>query len=300
MAGEIVDRGDELNFHELDDVGASTEVVETQAAVETPEAPETKVAPEHKERDDNGRFIPKGRFDEAVAKERGRAEAAERKFAELQASIKQVDINADSAKLETEIVELEKQHARLVIDGDHERAAYVMAQIRLKERSILIQQSTNLTASVKNEMREELRMDTAIESLETTYPILNPNDESYDQDMIDMVLGVQRTLIENERLSPSAALVKAAQKVMNKLAPKAQDTGVQAGLAAAKVSEDRKAAQVAKNIDTAKRQPPSMKDSGMDTDKAGINGPVDVSKLTRAEFAALPAATKAKLRGDML
>ena len=293
-----VDRGDNLEIE--------TPVVETPE-VETPELevkepevkePESK-EPEVKERDDQGRFIPKGRFDEAVGKERAARETAERKLAELQATLKQVDRNANAEKLESEIGGLEKQHSKLLLDGDHEKAAELMSQIRLKERTIAIQEATHLTASVKNEMREELRYDAAVESLEATYDALNPAHDDFDADLIDLVLGAQRTYIENERLTPSAALVKAAKTVMGKLGARTEAVS-EKGLAAGKVAQDRKVAQVEKNIDTAKRQPASMKDSGIDSDKAGQVGNVDVTKLSREEFAALPAATKAKLRGDML
>lgn len=297
MSTAAVDRGDIVEPVVVEPVAVEPEVKEpVEPEVVEPEA---KAEPEAKERDDSGRFIPKGRFDEAVNKERGRAEIAERKLAELQASLKQVERNADTDKLETEIRALEHQHAKLLLDGDHEKAAEAMSQIRLKERTIAIQEATNLSNTSKNEMREELRMDTAIESLESTYDALNPSHENFDQDLVDLVLGAQRTYIDNERLSPSAALVKAASKVMGKLAP-VKAAGEDKGLAAGKVASDRKTEQVAKNIEAAKRQPASMKDAGIDSDKAGVNGPVDVTKLSREEFAALPEATKSKLRGDLV
>lgn len=303
-----VDRGDTFEpTPSAEPEAAETEVLEPEVkepAAQEPEQkePEARVEskPETRERDDQGRFIPKGRFDEAVGKERSRAEAAERKLAELQASLQQVDRNADAEKLEGEIVALEKQHAKLLLDGDHEKAAELMTQIRLKERTIAIQQATHLSAQAKNEAREEVRMDAAIESLETTYAALNPEHEDFDQDLVDMVLATQSSLIQNERLTPSAALVKAAQKVMSKLGAKPAVVEEAKGLAAGKVAQDRKQAQVEANIDAARRQPASLKDSGIDSDKAGQTGKVDVTKLTREEFAALPEATKAKLRGDLI
>lgn len=300
-----VDRGDTLEV-----VVPEVEVPEVEAikALDTPsgEVPEAKGAeakePEVKERerDESGRFIPKGRFDEAVGKERAARETAERKLAELQQSLKQIDRNADTEKLEAEIVGLEKQHSKLLLDGDHEKAADLMTQIRLKERTIAIQEATHLSTQAKNEAREEVRMDAAIESLEANYEVLNPQSENFDQDLVDFVLSTQASLIQTERLSPSAALVKAAQKVMSKMGGKPVAAEDHKGLAAGKVAQDRKKDQVAKNIDAAARQPASMKDAGIDSDKAGITGNVDVTKLTREEFAALPAATKAKLRGDMV
>ena len=292
-----VDRGDE--FVADDVVVDEPEVKVDKDVVEEPEVkveePEVKV--EEPARDEKGKFIPKGRFDEAVGKERAARETAERKLAELQASLKQVDRNADTEKLEAEIVGLEKQHSKLILDGDHEKAAELMTQIRLKERTISIQEATHLSAQAKNEAREEIRMDAAIESLETTYDVLNPNSENFDQDMVDFVLSTQASLINSERLSPSAALVKAAQKVMGKLGAKPTAT-TDKGLGAGRVAQDRKEAQVSKNIDTAKRQPASMKNSGLDSDKAGQMGEVDYTKLTSEERAALPEATRARLRGD--
>lgn len=292
-----VDRGDEFVADDVvvDEPGVKVD----ENVVEEPEVkveePEVKV--EEPARDEKGKFIPKGRFDEAVGKERAAREVAERKLAELQASLKQVDRNADTEKLEAEIVGLEKQHSKLILDGDHEKAAELMTQIRLKERTISIQEATHLSAQAKNEAREEIRMDAAIESLETTYDVLNPESENFDQDMVDFVLSTQASLINSERLSPSAALVKAAQKVMGKLGAKPAAVADK-GLGAGRVAQDRKEAQVSKNIDTAKRQPASMKNSGLDSDKAGQMGEVEYTKLTPEERAALPEATRARLRGD--
>ena len=303
-----VDRGDTFEpTPSAEPEVAETEVLEPEVKEPEAQEPETKeteakaeAKPETRERDEQGRFIPKGRFDEAVGKERARAEAAERKLAELQANLKQIDRNADAEKLEGEIVALEKQHAKLLLDGDHEKAADLMTQIRLKERTIAIQQATHLSAQAKNEAREEVRMDAAIESLETTYTALNPEHDDFDQDLVDLVLATQTSLMQNERLAPSAALVKAAQKVMSKMGGKPAPTEDAKGLAAGKVAQDRKQAQVEANIAAAKRQPASLKDSGIDSDKAGQTGKIDVAKLTREEFAALPEATKAKLRGDLI
>ena len=89
------------------------------------------------------------------------------------------------------------------------------------------------------------------------------------------------------------------EKVMAKLGARPEpETGK--GLAAGKVAQDRKQAQVEKNVDTAKRQPASMKETGIDSDKAGVTAKVDYTKLTAEEREALPAATRARLRGDDL
>lgn len=254
-------------------------------------------------RDEKGRFIPKARFDEQLGKEREARVAAERALADLQAQLKTVDANADLEKVEKEIAELEVAHAKAIVDGDANVAAELAAQIRFKERTIQIAQQNDLSTRAKNEAREEVRMDMAIERLESTYPQLNQkNEEAFDQDLTDLVLGMQLQLINNERMAPSQALIEAARRVMAKFAPAADDKKEDdaKGLDAARKAADRKAAQVDKNLKTAKGQPASMKEAGMDSDKAGMKTDIDVANMTLEELNALPEATKQRLRGDML
>jgi hypothetical protein len=292
--GGAVDRGDDFTLNAADAQAAD----DTQAAVEIGKKGDTNDEPA---RDDKGRFIPKARFDEQVGKERAAREAAERQLAELQAQLKQVNRNADVAQIEEEIKSMEKQHAKLLLDGDHEKAAELMSQIRFKERQVAIQEATHLSAQAKEQAREEIRVEIAIEKLQTAYPQLDENHEDFDEGLVNLVLAEQRRLIEDERLTPSKALTKAATDIMKRFVPaKAADDQGAKGLAAAQKGADRKAAQVQKNLDASKRQPPDMKDVGMDSDKAGIKDDIDVSKLSFSEFEALPEATKARLRGDLV
>jgi hypothetical protein len=68
-----------------------------------------------------------------------------------------------------------------------------------------------------------------------------------------------------------------------------------------KAAEDRKTAQVQKNVEAAKAQPASMRDTGLDSDKLGQkNGLPDMSTITQEEYNALPETIRAKLRGDFM
>ena len=306
MSSEVQDRGDSVQAEAedkaqaLDKAAGAEQADERGKAVEAvvEKTPEVEVELEAKERDDRGRFIPKARFDEQVAKERAGRESAERQLEELKSQLRQVDVNADVMKMESEIVTLEKSHAVAMLEGDSDKAAELMSTIRLKERTINIQNSADMSNRAKNEAREDVRMDTAIERLEAAYDALNPQHELFDQDLVDIVLARQMQLINNERMAPSIALTSAAQQIMLKMGSVGK-TEEPKGLGAAKAG-DRKTAQVAKNVDTAKKQPASMKEAGIDSDKAGIKGDIDVSLMTGEEFAALPDATKFRLRGDML
>jgi hypothetical protein len=298
---QAADRGDALD--QAAAAAANTEDdaarVEADVAAATPD-PAAPAEPEGEAaRDEKGRFIPKQRFDEAVGRERDARESAERRLADLQAQMAQVNQDLDVGKVEGEIQELEKAHTRAMMDGDSDKSAELMGQIRLKERSISLQQATHLSREARTQAAEEVRMDMAISTLETTYSVLNPQAEDFDPDIVDMVVATQRALIERDKLTPSQAMIKAAQKVVSKLTPVAA-AGEQAGLAAGKTTTDRKGEQVAKNLDAAKRQPASTKDTGLDSTAAGIKGDIDPTKLSYDELKALPEATKARLRGDML
>lgn len=269
-----------------------------------PEAEATSEVEDEQPRDEQGRFaakeerlVPKSRFDEAVLKERAGREAAEARLREIEAQQAQVRRTEDTTKLEEQINELEKQHSRLLIDGESDKASEVMSQIRRMERQINIAEAQNMSATAKEQAREEIRMELTVEKLETEYPELNPDAEQYDPSLVDYVLAMQRTLMERDRMSPSKAMAVAATDVMKRMGGK---VATQAEKGLKQPVEDRKAQQVKKNLDAAKRQPPSMKDTGLDSDKFGEKALPDVSKMDYDEFEALPESMKAKLRGDFV
>lgn len=293
------DRGDNLPDDE-----APAPAAEAAEAAEEPAAEEPAAEAEEDEpaRDDKGRFakkdeprIPKSRFDEAVAKERQAREAAEARLREIEAAQAQVRRTEDVEKIEAQVAELEKQHQRLLIDGEVEKAAEIASQIRRTERQIQIAEAQNMTAAAKEQAREEIRMELTIEKLESEYPVLSPENENYDPELVEFILAKQRGLMERERMSPSKALARATTEVMKRFgapAPAAESKGLTQKV------EDRKQAQVKKNLDAAARQPASTKEVGFDSDKAGEKALPDVSKMSYEEFDALPESTKAKLRGD--
>lgn len=304
------DRGDNLPSPEPVKPAATPEPAEPESEGAEAEAEPEAPAGEETPRDEKGRFagkdakIPKARFDEAVGKEREAREAAERRAAELERQLQErartQETSAKVEQLEAQISALEKQHADLLLDGDSEGAAALMRQIRHAERQIARAEAVAETQRHMTQTLEAERVETVIARMEADFPQFNPQSEQYDQDLVELVLTKQRSLIEREGMSPSKALERAGKDVAERFLVERQEQGERAGLGKAESQTDRKAAQVQKNLDTQKRQAPSMKDSGLDSDKAGIQGKVDVTKLTAEEFAALPESTKAKLRGDVL
>ena len=271
--------------------------------------PDDEKPDDDKARDDKGRFkgkeasIPKSRFDEAVGKERAAREAAEERLAALQAQITQNAERIDQAKeitdLEAKGAELTRQHGKLLIDGEEEKAAEVMNEIRKIDRQIVKLESSTEAGKQTAAVLEVDRYNLAVAQLEAQHPVLNPDSEQFDKYVASQVLTEQRELMAEFGLSSSKALIKAATNVMawyENLGkkPEAKEPGLKAG-------KDRKAESVEKNIDASKRQPASTKDAGIDSDKAGAPSSLpDINQMTQEELDALPKATLARMRGDFL
>jgi hypothetical protein len=274
-------------------------VKEPEAVKESEKAaePEKAVEPE-KERDEKGRFMPLDAHKKTLELERSKRESVERELAELREQMKATQVTEDVAKVQSDIKELNLQFSKLLLDGDHVQAAETMSLIQAKTAALQEQRQAEIVEQVAEQRDEKGRMASAISGLEDAYPMLKEDSEVFDQELTDMVLDQQLVFINRDRMTPSAALLKAADKIMSKLAKTVEVPPT--GLSAARTTEDRKATQVAKNIATAKAQPASLKESGMDSDKAGASGVLDAARMTREERAALPEATRARLRGDFV
>jgi hypothetical protein len=279
-----------------------------QEAVEEKVEEKTDDTPEDKPRNDKGQFeakIPKSRFDEAVGKERAAREAAEQRLAEAERKLNEREAEqAKSVKfdeMEEAISELEKKHTKLLLDGNEDEAAKVMKQIRHSERQLAAAEGEARAVARVSETLERERLNLVVAQLQADHPVLNDKSEEYDDDITEFVLAKQRTLMNKEGLSPSVALKRAADDVLSRFAKPAEVKEEAKGLDSAAAVTERKQAQVAKNLDTARRQPASLKESGLDSDKAGQTTQLpDAAKMTEAEFSALPETVKARMRGDII
>ena len=302
-----MDRGDSIIAPEVKTEPVVNDKVED--IFDPKDEPKDEVVEEpedEKPRSKDGKFeakIPKSRFDEAVGKERDAREAAERRAAELerqlkageQAAVRTVEIE----KVESEIAAMEEKHAELITDGKAKEAAAVMKEIRMAERQIA-RAEADAAADVRiTRTMEKQKFDTVVARIEADNPEFNPESESYDSDLVELVLTKQSNLIRSQGLSPSAAMEMAAKDVAARFLTKAEAKADEVkGLAKANAAEDRKQEQVKKNLDTQKRQPASLKESGIDSDKLGKTSEMDMSTMTADEINALPEATRARLRGD--
>ncbi len=288
----------------LADLGVTTKTDAVTDELSEEDKAEAEAAAEQA-RNARGQFTKKGvipldRHESVLSKERSARETAEARLAELQGQMAEVNRAVDVSKLEEQIMELRKADRKAIMKGDEDESVRLGTEIDRLNRQIIIQQSENMSAMDKEMAREEIRTELAVEKLQSVYPVLDENSEAFDQQLVDFVLAEQRRLIQDARMSPSKALTKAANDIIQRLSPPAAaDEGGKKGLAAATKSTDRKVAATQKAIDAAKKTPASTKDVGRDSDTGGIKTDVDVENLTYEEFEALPAATKSRLRGDL-
>lgn len=275
---------------------------------EVEEAEEPEAEKEEPARDEKGRFaekdvkIPKSRFDEAVGKEREAREAAERRAADLERRLRETaqaqDTQAQVNAIETQVEELETKYQELLLDGNTKEAAAVMKQIRLAERQIATAEAEAKASQMTARAIEADRLELAIAQLEAEYPVLNPDSDSFDKLLANYVVTVQREYI-GEGMSPSKALVKAANELVERFTSVMKEEPEPKGLAAAK-GGDRQKAAVEKALSAQKAQPASLKESGYDSDSRGEKGLPDVAKMSADEFDALPKATQDRLMGNLV
>jgi hypothetical protein len=283
---------------------------EEKPAEEKPRDKEGKFAKKEREHPDH---IPKARLNEEIDKtkaEREAREVAERKAVELERQLRAREREAEEATqrsaqvqaLDKQLDALEAQRDQLLLDGEKEKAGEMSRQIREMSRQVARLEAQEESTAIVSATLENERLMASIARLEAQHPVLNPRSETYDKDLVDVILPLQSKLVQ-DGVPPSLALETAVGKVMARLqSPKAPEPEKE-GLAQVQVpakDDERKQEQVKKAVDAQNRQPASTQAVGLDSDKAGDKALPDVSRMTAEEYAALPETTRARMRGDLL
>ena len=244
------------------------------------------------------RNIPLSRHKEMLDKLRAREADLERKLALYEKGDRTAATNDTIAGLETKVAEQEKIYTKLLTDGEPEKAAETMAQIRKLEREISDVRTDVQVQAAEVRAVEKARFDIVVERLETAYPVLNPEHESYDADIVKEVLELQRGFAL-QNFTQAQALQKAVKYVIRpETKTQEQATSVTPRVDKDAIADERKAAATKKALEATGRQPPALK-VGMDSDRAGGNlSAKDVIKMSQEQFAKLTEEQLAKLRGD--
>lgn len=264
---ETEDRGDELP---ADDLTAEPEVTAEPEPAPEPAPPE----PEPR--------IPLARFNEV--NERLREERAAR--IEMESRLRALE----APKPPTfDPAQAEREYLDAIAEGDKEKARDAWTKIRAHERRMQEEMLTSKMTAELDRHRQQTALEVTAEALTEKYPFLDPAHETADEKAISEVVEWR----DYYHLAKKLPLHQALKEAVKRVAP----AYVKAPVASITGGVDRTQAQRLANARAAAQLPPSTAQAGIG-ERATRAVKVDVSKMTDAEFDALPASERAKMRGD--
>lgn len=260
-----------------------------------PDGEETKTKPKESR-------IPASRHKEILDKERARREAVETELAQYRQGAKVAELGAEITEAETKLVGLEKTYAKQLTDGEADKAAATMTEIRRTERAINERAAETREAISVARAVESVRYDTTVERLEALYPELNVGHEDFDKAKTSEVLELKEAYML-KGYTPSAALQKSVSLIMPAVTV-AQEKALTttARVDVKEVEKARKAAAVAATAAAVGKTPANAGKVGLDSDKSG-GGAVtaqDAMKMSYKDFSSLDETTLARMRGDVI
>ena len=300
-----VDRGD-LVPEAAAAAAAETAAADAKAAEDKAAEDAAAVAADADDKPDDdddapkGNMIPQTRFNQAVGKERNRAETAEAELQKYRSRDQQITEAQDFEASKAKVAEMLKQHSSLLADGDLDKAAEVMGDVLQLRDDMQNARMERQADNARNSAKVEVQYDSTVERLETEYPEINPDSEAFDQDTVRQVQMMVTGIMQNEGKNPAQALQEATdillkpQKEAMGLRDKPSEDAIESGMR-------RKQQQIDKNVKAADAQPPATGAVGHDHDKTG--GALDadaVSKMSWNEFVKVPDEELAKMRGDFI
>lgn len=236
-------------------------------------------------------MVPKARLDDALRRSREREERLAEELEQARASTAQQQAQTDFRQLQDEITQLEDRYEEFMLDGDKEKARSVRRELTQKRDQYQGLIAASYADNAKAQSLATARYETELGAVEANYPELNPDSDSFDKAATEEVAELMQAFVAAGQ-PPNVALRKAVNYVLRETEEPVTETADE--LATARATQARKRAASA-----AHRQPPSMQQAGIPSDRRGITA-IQASKLSDAEFEKLPEKVKSKLRGDIL
>tara|TARA_A100001037_G_scaffold70362_1_gene62945 strand:+ start:11308 stop:12375 length:1068 start_codon:yes stop_codon:yes gene_type:complete len=263
------------------------EQTETEEVVEEPPVEKPKK-----------QMVPKSRLDQALNKQK----ELQRKLEEIQN--KQTESEATPTP-SYDFDKAEVDYQALVLDGKSQEAVALRKEIRAAEREALrqeMQEDVTQTVSANQEQAETQKLAAEIEA---EFTIFDQNHKDFNESMAQEVIALRDGFIQHNHSGPEA-LRKAADMVIKAYdlrgpaSQQAETPTLAAKKAPTKPPVDevaRKRKQVNEKLKAAEAQPPELPG---ESSAAHGEKPLDIDNMTEDEFNALPPATIARLRGDVL
>ena len=241
---EKLDRGDDLlDLEPEEELKAAPEKDPEGAPKEADIEPGKE--PVKEPESDEGIMLPKSRFDAKNAQLR----AAQARISELEAAVEDrpvADIQPDiPTTFDEQIAALDKQYAQAVADGEAEKAAGLMRDARILERQRADDLINQATQGVAARTSEDVRYDRVVETLEDNYPFLNPDEETYNEEVSGDIRDLTEAYVASGNYSSPDALVIATDLIL-----------AREGLSGQPAAKAARTTNTAKNTDAAGKQPP--------------------------------------------
>ena len=261
------------------------EVVEEVVDEEVAEVVEDVEAEDEVVEEAKKHMIPKRRLDDVVAKQR----KAEQEAAELRKELAEALAKAEAIPA-IDILALSKQRSEATLDGDLEKAAQIDKQIYEASKQVAAEPIDMEALESRVEAKMELKA--TLTSVFEEYPQLDTDSDSFDEELNSEALVFQSAYL-HQGYSPAEAVRRAANAAIRVVRPE-----LLAATEAPKVAAKARKTNVKGNVDASNAQPPKMTqgESGGKTSSEMV----DINKLTDEEFDALPEATRARMRGDLV
>jgi hypothetical protein len=268
-------RTEETDEEATEEVSAQAEEEDTEEAVE--EEPK----------------IPKSRFDEvneAKKKEKERADRLEKQLEDL------VEKKKEPEPEPFDYAEKEKESYDAFLEGDTEKYSTIQQEIRAAQKEELRREAERIAAEGDQTVRETLTFEETGERIETEYPALVRDSENFNEDAYSDLMDLYVGYVNTGRYSRADALQMAADKSVRIHGLKKQGSNLAKDGDNKVVELSTKKPDLKKKQKVAESQPP-LKESGAAREDQPL---VDVASMSDEEFAALPEATKRRLRGDVM
>lgn len=309
----VVDRGDSIDPPEDQTGAGGASEAEQAAALEKELADKAPADANGTETDPNAdpdaaktdakkdTRIPLSRHEKILQKERDARQAVERELKKYQGGAQVADLNADIKKAEDTVSVLEKEYAKLITDGESEKAAAKMAEIRRTEREINEAKNDAKIASAVARATENVRYSTALERIESEYPVLNEDHDDFDEEVFGEVVELMNGY-KAQGYTPTDALQKAVKKELGaKTAAQKKVVDTTPRVDPKDVAAARKKEAATKTANAVESTPASTAKVGVDSDKIGGSlSAKAIMGMNQKDFAKLPDEALARLRGDEL
>lgn len=294
-----LERGDILQ--EDKDIDPENPDAEAAAAAlaSTLDAEKTEVDADAKDPKKDTR-IPLSRHEAVLNKERERRADLERQLAQYQNGKQVADINTEITAMEDKVLQMEKDYANLLTDGEIDKATAIMAQIRRAERDMAEAKSDMKIHAAEARATERARYSTSLERIEAAFPTLNPDHEEYDEAVMAEVVEL-KDAYQIKGFTPTQALQKAVKALVEPRTTRQEmATSSTPRVSDKDVAAERKKEAVGRTSAAVGKTPPSLSRAGADSDKMGGLDARAVMGMSQADFAKLSEAQLSKIRGDTL